>query len=383
MSDDEVDMGSALAGGDGRGRESGAAEVGDAGMAGEISRILGKFDHYKQPEDPVMKKRKSKFVEAVEAEKEQRKALSRKVTSKRRQRAKDLVIPEVSLDQTERALRKIATKGTWRSTRARTSRHSVAFSVVPATGPNYLIRCVLVKIGVVMLFNAISAHQKKLAEEVEAAAEEQQTAKEARRRVNSTKLAEARGKLSVDGQKKTFMAALTEKREVSSVASAAMLFACRRVCQCREGVVAAQLWGGVAPACAYACGSVCACGIGMRVCVCECRCACLLKPRRSLPRGMRSARLLLVSMVRPPMNESSFDLSRLTANHDGARVTGIRRSRRARLAARRRWRVRVRARGVHRRRHAGERRPPAARAAATAAAVDGRCCKTTYSWGRR
>jgi hypothetical protein len=105
MSDEEVEIGSASAGGR-------AAQVGDAGMASEISRILGKFDHYKQPEDPVMKKRKSKFVEAVEAEKEQKKALSRKVSNKRRQRAKDLVIPVVSLDQTERALRKIATKGT-------------------------------------------------------------------------------------------------------------------------------------------------------------------------------------------------------------------------------------------------------------------------------
>jgi hypothetical protein len=84
----------------------------------------------------------------------------------------------------------------------------------PTRAPANSRNCV--RTGVVMLFNAISAHQKKLAEEVEAAAEEQQTAKEARRRVNSTKLAEARGKLSEDGQKKTFMAALTEKREVSN-----------------------------------------------------------------------------------------------------------------------------------------------------------------------
>ena len=83
----------------------------DAGMADEINRILGKFDRYKKPEDPVMKKRKSKFVEAVEAEKLEQKAFSQKVSQKRKQREKDLHIPMLSLDTNERALRKIATKG--------------------------------------------------------------------------------------------------------------------------------------------------------------------------------------------------------------------------------------------------------------------------------
>lgn len=69
-------------------------------------------------------------------------------------------------------------------------------------------------IGVVMLFNAISAHQKKIAAEAEAAEAEREAAKEERRRVNATKLAEARGKLSEPGQQKNFLEALAEKRKV-------------------------------------------------------------------------------------------------------------------------------------------------------------------------
>ena len=67
-----------------------------------------------------------------------------------------------------------------------------------------------------MLFNAISVHQKKIAAEAEAAEAEREAAKEERRRVNATKLAEARGKLSEPGQQKNFLAALAEKRKVGS-----------------------------------------------------------------------------------------------------------------------------------------------------------------------
>ena len=68
-----------------------------------------------------------------------------------------------------------------------------------------------------MLFNAISAHQKKIAAEAEAAEAEREAAKDERRRVNATKLAEARGQLSAPGQQKNFMEALAEKRKVAFV----------------------------------------------------------------------------------------------------------------------------------------------------------------------
>ena len=103
MSEQEFDMGSSAGGKN--------ASSQDAGMADEIARILGKFERYKAPQDPVMKKRKSKFVEAVEAEKLQKQELSRKVVNKRQQKEKDYVVPTYSLDTSERALRKIATKG--------------------------------------------------------------------------------------------------------------------------------------------------------------------------------------------------------------------------------------------------------------------------------
>jgi len=70
-------------------------------------------------------------------------------------------------------------------------------------------------VGVVMLFNAISAHQKKLAADEEKAEQEREAAKQQRRQVNIKKMAEAQGNLSADGQKKNFMEALAEKREVS------------------------------------------------------------------------------------------------------------------------------------------------------------------------
>jgi len=108
MSDEEIEMGSA--------RGSAAAEQPqDAGMADEISRILGKFSKYNKPQDPVMKKRKSKFLEAVESEKQEQKAMSLKVSQKKKQRTKDLHIPAFYLDQQERSLRKIATKGVYLS----------------------------------------------------------------------------------------------------------------------------------------------------------------------------------------------------------------------------------------------------------------------------
>jgi hypothetical protein len=123
MSDEDMEIGGqrdghdsdGVVGGDGGGGGGGgaarAAGPEDAGMATEISRILGKFSHYNKPEDPVMKRRKSKHLEAMKADQQQRKDLSTKVQNKRQQKAKDLYVPEVSLDTKERALRKIATQG--------------------------------------------------------------------------------------------------------------------------------------------------------------------------------------------------------------------------------------------------------------------------------
>ena len=67
-----------------------------------------------------------------------------------------------------------------------------------------------------MLFNAISVHKKKLVAEAEAAEAEREAAKAERRRVNSKRLNEAKGKTSAEGQAKTFMQALTDKRKVRS-----------------------------------------------------------------------------------------------------------------------------------------------------------------------
>ena len=90
-----------------------ASNRGD-GIADEINRILGKYDKYKKPADPVMKRRKSKFVEAIEKDKAQQRNLSLKLKEKRRKKTKDLVVPRVRMDVTERSLRKIATKGSSR-----------------------------------------------------------------------------------------------------------------------------------------------------------------------------------------------------------------------------------------------------------------------------
>ena len=63
-----------------------------------------------------------------------------------------------------------------------------------------------------MLFNAISAHKKKLVADAEEAEEEEAMAKEKRRKINAERDAAAMG-LKV-GEKKIFMDALSEKRAV-------------------------------------------------------------------------------------------------------------------------------------------------------------------------
>ena len=64
-----------------------------------------------------------------------------------------------------------------------------------------------------MLFNAISAHQQKLVDDAEAAKAEQAAATEKRRTENEKRMAEATGAATA-GQKRNFLDALREKREV-------------------------------------------------------------------------------------------------------------------------------------------------------------------------